>query len=126
MASDAARPSAAQPAGSEAAQTARAMREFLDAHQEHMQTETYQQAVERSRRRSEKQMRLSQEIWWQMYYVAQGRRLHRSLEAGDLDDADLDAQQSWLVASYDENMEQLDNLRRKQVPAYRGAWAYCG
>ena len=112
--------SAAQPARSSAAQAPRIMREFLDAYRQHKQTEVYQQAEERSRKRSVEQMRLSRQIWWQMYYVAQGRRLQRSLEAGDLNDYDLDAEQMNLVSSYDGNTQRLDELRRKQLPAYRG------
>ena len=71
-------------------------------------------------------MRLTQQIWWLMYDVEQARRSHRQLEAGTLDDEDLDAEQSIRVRFYDENIEGLDQLRKKHVPAYRGSWAHCG
>ena len=69
-------------------------------------------------------MRLSRQIWRLAGKVAQGNRIRRKLDNGELDDDDLDAAQQELWNYLEENEDALQKLRKEQLPVYRGAWAY--
>ncbi len=58
------------------------------------------------------------------YYVEQGNRIRRALEAGDLNDEDLDEDEQWTIAHLNEHEDELQKLRSQQLPLYRGAWAH--
>ena len=69
-------------------------------------------------------MRLSRQIWRLARKVAQGNRIRRKLDNGELDDDDLDGAQQELFYYLEENEEELQKLRNQQLPVYRGAWAH--
>ena len=107
-----------------AAQPAEAVRSLLNAYEEHKGTKMYRTAVDASKRNSERSVRLSRQIWKLTRKVAQGNRIRRKLDNGELDDDDLDAAQQELWNYLEENEDALQKLRKEQLPVYRGAWAY--
>jgi hypothetical protein len=107
-----------------AAQPAETVRRLLISYEEHKDTVVYKLAVEASKRKSEKSMRLSQRIWRIACEVGQGNRIRRKLENGNINDADLDGAQQELINRLDENEDKLQKLRKQQLPVYRGAWAH--
>ena len=109
-----------QPAG----EHVRSMLQLLHSYEEHKQTEDYKSAVTQSQKKSEDKTRLSQQIWWMAYYVEQGNRIRRALEAGDRNDEDLNEDEQWTIAQLNEHEDELHKLRSQQLPLYRGAWAH--
>jgi hypothetical protein len=107
-----------------AAQPAETVRRLLISYEEHKDTAVYKSAVEASKRKSEKSMRLSQQIWRIAGEVGQGIRIRRKLDDGDIDDDDLDGAQQELINRLEENEDELQKLRKQQLPVYRGAWAH--
>ena len=107
-----------------AAQPTETVRRLLISYEEHNDTAAYKSAVEASKRKSAENMRLSQQIWWIAGEVGQGIRIRRKLDNGDIDDGDLDGAQQELINRLDENEETLQQLRKQQLPVYRGAWAH--
>ena len=109
-----------QPAG----EHVRSMLQLLHSYREHQQTEEYKTAVKQSQKQSRDKTRVSKQIWWMAYYVEQGNRIHRALEAGDRNDEDLNEDEPWTYEHLNENEYQLQKLRSQQLPLYRGAWAH--
>ena len=98
------------------------LNDLLIAYDAHKETEEYQNAVERSRRRAAGRCRLSHDIRWMQYALAQGRKLSIQKNAGDIDIFDLDTDQQQLIEDFEtrRSRDALDKLLAQKKLPYRG------
>ena len=110
--------SAARPASS----TSAAIKDLLEALQQHKETEQYKKAVLASAKRMDSQERISKQIWWAKANLERGNTLAEQRDAGSLCFFDLSCEDQDRVENYDSGKAEkiLCSLQAAKSPVYRG------
>ena len=110
--------SAARPASS----TSAAIRDLLEAFEQHKQTEQYRKAVQASAKRMDSKERLSRQKWWAKANLERGKTLAEQRDDMSLCFYDLDLEDQNLITKYDSGKAEriLRDLQAEKSPVYRG------